>query len=357
MILILLASHLLSQIITNKKITDWKTPIAILAGCLAGLVINPYFPHNILFYWEQMIQIGMVNYQSIIPVGQEWYPFAPLDLLANLAFIFILALSAFVIFLWRVSTTSNNTNRVFCSEDCLSHPQGGEFRNKKNPNGVVAMSAFQKIFTLFIFSGILLVLTIKSQRFIEYSVPFFILANLFLLDLVTPPWPKIKNYLLSLKSRDKKLFSFVAAYLVLSLLAVIVMKNWEIHDLLNKRFTWNYLQGASTWLAQNTPDKSLVYHTGWSDFPMLFFHNDHNTYIVGLDPTFFYRYNPELYKKWYAINRGEIKDGLAQTIKKKFNTNFLLLKEEDKELQKIIPNNPDFILRYSDSEAKVYEIK
>jgi hypothetical protein len=303
-----------------------------------------------------MIQIGLVNYQAIIPVGQAWYPFAPLDLLANLAFVFILALSAFGVFLWRVSK-GGDIGQVFCSEDCSSHPQDGEFRNKKNLDDSAPTEKFKKIFTLFIFSGILLVLTIKSQRFIEYSVPFFVLANLFLLDLVIPSWPEIKNYLIKLNNRDKKLFSFVTAYLVLSLLAVIVMKNWEIHNLLTKRFNWNYLQGASAWLAQNTPDKSLIYHTGWSDFPMLFFHNDHNTYIAGLDPTFFYRYNLELYKKWYAINRGEIEDDLAQIIKEKFHTNYFLLKAEDKELQKIIPNNPNFTLRYLDSEAEIYEIK
>ena len=33
----------------------------------------------------------------------------------------------------------------------------------------------------------------------------------------------------------------------------------------------------------------------------LFFYNDYNSYIVGMDPSFLYLYEPRLYWQWYSI--------------------------------------------------------
>ena len=40
--------------------------------------------------------------------------------------------------------------------------------------------------------------------------------------------------------------------------------------------------------------------------PELFFWNTHNTYLLGLDPTYMYLYDPSLYLQWRAITRGQV---------------------------------------------------
>ena len=49
-----------------------------------------------------------------------------------------------------------------------------------------------------------------------------------------------------------------------------------------------------------------VFATDWDDFPELFFWNTHNTYLLGLDPTYMYLHDPQLYLRWRAITRGQV---------------------------------------------------
>ena len=63
---------------------------------------------------------------------------------------------------------------------------------------------------------------------------------------------------------------------------------------------------ASAWLQANTPAGSRVFQTDWDDFPELYFWNAHNTYLVGLDPTYMYLHDGPLYLRWRAITRGEV---------------------------------------------------
>jgi len=67
-----------------------KLLLNIMSGFIFGLVINPYFPKNLLFYWQQTIKIGLINYREIISVGGEWYGFNIVDLIGTDVFVFIL---------------------------------------------------------------------------------------------------------------------------------------------------------------------------------------------------------------------------------------------------------------------------
>jgi hypothetical protein len=64
--------------------------------------------------------------------------------------------------------------------------------------------------------------------------------------------------------------------------------------------------GSAAWLAANTPPGSRVFQTDWDDFPRLFYYNTHNTYLVGLDPTYMQFYDAELYDRWVDITRGRV---------------------------------------------------
>ncbi len=343
LILVLLACQILSEIIiptmerapTNfwellKKDIDWKSFNSIVGGCFAGLVINPYFPHNLYFYWEQVVQIGLFNYQSKIPVGLEWYPFAPLDLLASAAFGFILALLAACSLIFK-----------------LAQKQTQLAQEEKNK--------FQKFFSVFLFASLLGVMTIKSQRFIEYFAPFFIFSSALLINFSLPKNFSLKEFLK--KNVEKKIDKFFLIVPIILFIIYFSININQLHKQMTNRFSWNYLKNAAVWLNNNTPTGSLVFHSIWSDSTILFLNNSHNVYVAGLDPTFFYRFNPKLYEEWTHIRNAQVGASLARRLKDDFGASYILIKNEETELLKIVTQNPSLILKYQDGEVKIFEVK
>ncbi|MFH1173489.1 MAG: hypothetical protein V1692_03080, partial [bacterium] len=68
--------YALGQAIAHKFKLDFKGYLALLkpflfslSGLVLGLVINPYFPKNLYFYWVQVVEIAVVNYRQTIGVG------------------------------------------------------------------------------------------------------------------------------------------------------------------------------------------------------------------------------------------------------------------------------------------------
>jgi hypothetical protein len=81
--------------------------------------------------------------------------------------------------------------------------------------------------------------------------------------------------------------------------------------------------GAAAWLEANTPAGSRVFQTDWDDFPRLFYYNTHNTYLVGLDPTYMQLYDAELYDRWVAITRGQV-DNPSDAILSEFGARYVM---------------------------------
>jgi hypothetical protein len=82
-------------------------------------------------------------------------------------------------------------------------------------------------------------------------------------------------------------------------------------------------QGASAWLVENTPAGARVFQTDWDDFPRLFFYNTHNTYLVGLDPTYMQIYDADLYAVWVDITRGRVENP-SRIIEDNFGADYIL---------------------------------
>lgn len=331
LLLILLFCHLVSEIIINKKF-DWKPLATIGSGLLLGLIINPFFPHNLQFYWQQMVQIGLVNYQNQIQVGMEWYPYQPLDLLANNIFIFLLAILTFAFLIFKI----RNNHKV-------EFKKGDEI--------------FIKIFTLNIFAVILCLLTLKSQRFVEYFVPLAILAATFLLNPLLPKdFSYFQEIIKTYKNKEKMNLALIF-YLIITFMLFFVLNTLEINKQMTRRYSWTYLQNTSEWLKQNTPPQTIIFHALWSDWPMLFYHNSQNYYLSGLDPTFFYLKNPQLYEEWVKIGRGQITDKLTEKIKNDFGATWILVKNNETEFLSALRQTHDLKLRFTDQEAQIYEIQ
>ena len=101
----------------------------------------------------------------------------------------------------------------------------------------------------------------------------------------------------------------------------------------------NRFQEVALWLKANTVPRTIVFHPVWDSFPSLFFWNQNNYYINGMDPIFTYALNQELYWQQHNIAIGgkmyacktpppcdPIKSvDIIQIIQKDFHSNYIAL--------------------------------
>jgi hypothetical protein len=63
---------------------------------------------------------------------------------------------------------------------------------------------------------------------------------------------------------------------------------------------------VSLWLKDNSKKGEIVFNSYWDNFPNLFFWNDDNYYIGGMDPIFQYAFSENLFwKNYFIAYRGE----------------------------------------------------
>jgi len=116
-----------------------------------------------------------------------------------------------------------------------------------------------------------------------------------------------------------------------------------------------YMAGAAGWLAANTPAGAMVFQTDWDDFPYLFYHNTHNVYLVGMDPTYLERADSELWDLWVAITRGEI-DQPSVAIQRIFGADYAVSDTRHRAFAEKARNDSGMQLVYRDETSLVWEI-
>src|SRR5215203_3505913 len=76
---------------------EWRPLVFVAIGCAAGLVFNPYFPHNFQQLYEH-IQIKLTASDFNTKVGSEWYPYDSWEFLGNSAVACIAMLVGYIAF-------------------------------------------------------------------------------------------------------------------------------------------------------------------------------------------------------------------------------------------------------------------
>ncbi len=302
--------------------------LAVLTGLALGIVINPYFPKNLPFYFDQVVQIGLFNYQSKIAVGAEWYPYGPLDFLIKIGVPFILFLLSLVLFF--------------------------NYHKKLNKN----------TWFIFILSCLWLIATVKSRRNLEYFAPFaLLLFGLLYTEAVNNPY--IKNELAPIARNIKKYicdtkihFYFLISIAIICCFLNIALIGEKIRASFNKDYREDYLKAESAVIKNNSEKDEIIFNTEWDDFPALFYHNTNNYYITGLDPTFMWLKNQEDYKKWDAIisnklSGEEIKKELINT----FKSRLIILETDRKELLLKLSEGPEFEKLFQSARFAIFKIK
>ncbi|MBU4421776.1 hypothetical protein KKB41_02325 [Patescibacteria group bacterium] len=325
-----LSKSLYCYIVILLKKSEWKPLLATISGSLVGLLINPYFPHNINFYWIQTVQIALVNYKSKIGVGAEWYGFSAAELTAYSGGIILVGLFGMLLFFGRLAK-----------------------KKYLKPDYVM----MRDIFFFFISAGLFFVITLKARRNTEYAFPFMVIASAMFIkyfwDAEIYKW--IKKGILKIL-RFKIFYKIFVGYLALMFIMALGINFWKVKNGLKENFAFDKYSEAMQVVKDASNEGDIVFHSDWDDWPMLFYNNDYNKYIVGLDTTFMYKYDKELYQKWRDITWGDFSGDPYDIIKNDFDARIIFIAEGDIEnMDKYFINDARYELLYN-GEGMVYKI-
>jgi asparagine N-glycosylation enzyme membrane subunit Stt3 len=203
-----------------------------------------------------------------------------------------------------------------------------------------------------IVSAMLLLMALKSRRFIEYWPPFAVVFAAFTFNT------KFEQIDLSwlAQTRDRVIAAVAAAVVTVATLGAMVGTIIQAHiDVKSEADPFAY-QGASLWIAENTPPGSLIFNTDWDDFPMLYYYNPNNTYIVGLDPTYLYDRDNDLWNLYARITLGE-EDDPAPLIRERFGAEYVFTDNGHTEFLNNAYNSGEFETVYKDSNTTVLRLR
>ena len=241
----------------------------VIAGLIAGVIFNPYFPVNIKGIFVQTILVLKAKWFGVgggeIIQASELAPISSKRLLWHLPM--------FVIYAYTVrSLWMNRTWKK------MRGPVGG----------------------FFVLATLYLILTVFSQRFIEYSAPFFAVFILLY-------WHSFPD----MTCLDSGFFGKIRVSpgnLRKVLLLVLLVFGGISVVLLNKNFYRRQLFYADStdWLRKNVRKNDIIFTGDWDQAAVLFCQAPEFRYLVMLEPYFMYAYSPEKYFLWNKICRGKV---------------------------------------------------
>ncbi len=66
------------------------------------------------------------------------------------------------------------------------------------------------------------------------------------------------------------------------------------------------LREMMAYVQSNSQPGEVIFTDDWDIFPVYFYYNSHNNYIVGLDPKFTHQRRPDLWERYVKISRGQV---------------------------------------------------
>jgi hypothetical protein len=332
LLLVLAGVVTLSYWLIERRL-DLRPMIFVVVGIMLGLLINPYFPDNIIFAVQHILP--KLTAATNISVGKEWYPYDTVQLLKNSSL-------SLVVFLAGALALGLSGKRIDA-----------------------------RTLSSFILASLFGWMLFQSRRFIEYFPAFTLVFAAF----AWAPVFQISQTSANKEEDDEvpphthwRMSSFITAWQkggllknlpVLALLLLVLVGGWSTFRAaqasLKTSQPYQTFSGASAWLAEHTPAKSLIFQTDWDDFPRLFFYNIHNTYLVGLDPTYMSIYDAYLYERWVAITQGKVVQPSA-TISTDFGASYILTDLKHGDFLERAALDPDLVEVYRDRDAVVFQI-
>ncbi len=307
-----LAGLYCAAILLVEKRLEYRPLLWVGGGLAAGLVVNPYFPNNLIFTYHHFVE--KLQLQESIRVGNEWYPYNTGQLLDNSP----LALFAFVSGSFALGLT-------------------GRKMNVRTAAALLAALMFGAMM-------------FEARRFVEYFPPFALIFTAF-------AWSAVMDFENSFMMKLSGKVQTYAPQIVLALLVILgVTKSIPaVQNQMAQSKPLDLYANASAWLAMNTEYGELVFQTDWDDFPRLFYYNTRNTYLIGLDPTYLQIYDPSLYDEWVSITRGEVANP-SGIIRTRFGARFIHTDLNHGGFIAQAQKDPNLKEVYRDGQAILFEV-
>lgn len=269
---------------------EWRPLVWVGIGSVLGLIINPYFPHNLyLFYEHARVKITAADFST--KVGNEWYPYDTREFIVNCYVALVAMLIGYLAF------------------------DGSDRKRAQRP------------MYFLILATLLLLMTARWKRFAEYFPPFAILFVAFTLESfwrgravfshlpedmmqdLQPFLDRQETAATAKETRNEETWKtiklgFVSAALGMALFANVYRTSKDIHDSEPRDY---YAKGAA-WMRANIPPGEMVFNTDWDDFPRLFYYDPTHVYASGLDPTYLMDKSADLSKLYDKITTGDEED-------------------------------------------------
>jgi hypothetical protein len=294
-----------------------------MIGIIIGLVIHPYFPHNIIFAIRHILP--KAGEATSVGLGSEWFPYTTAQLLEN-------SWPAVALLGLGILTLGLSGRRM-------------------------KSATVTALLMVFLFGW----MTMRSRHFIEYLAPFTLIFGSLAFQSLLLPGGWLEE---TLAAAPEKLNNILASrlhylggavgLLILVSLGVFQTVPATIESIQGSKPYETYAD-ASAWLIQNTTQGERIFQTDWDDFPRLIYYNTYNTYLIGLDPTYMQLYNPELYDDWRAITRGQL-DHPSRQIEGMFAARYVLSDLDHTAFIRQAKADPGMEEVYRDSFSVIFHI-
>ena len=247
----------------SERRWDWRPVLWTVLGLAAGFVINPYFPNDVRLFWLHVTHRAPL---ALGPgAGSEWYPLNAWDLLAF--------------------------NGLACALMAAGYLAFG------NLLAAGSRRRMQRPLFLLLLATMLLVLTARSKRFVEYWPPMAVLFAAFTFQAANG----LRERSPARSDRPGKKIRFAAAAVVLASLA------YQAHLarlLIETPVGPEQYRNGALWLREHAPPGAMIFDASWDDFPKLYYYDDQFTYVSGLDPLYFAVRDPNLAGAYQRIVTG-----------------------------------------------------
>ncbi len=336
-----------------EKTFEAKKVLAVFGGLIIGWLLrpNPFGAAELAYI--QIVQLALTRQQGVpLNFGLELYPLGWGSLVTLFWGLLILWSVAIVIFI-RVNLTPK--------PPLPASPAGGlrKERGKEENNssflGVVSSERLA-LWTSAALSIIFFLITMFfAQRSFDLWAIFAVMFNALL-------------YYFVIKSKK--------TFLIFVLIIFVATAAYSIYEegiyLKTAGVDSHRFQKSAEWIKQNSKQGEIVFNTSWDQFPELFFWNQKNYYIGGMDPIFEYTYDPKLYWEEYYFEKGlatkatcasthcEPKDQIDTytALKNQFKVSYVFLdKHYDSELYDYLKTDNRFSLKTEDPASAVFQLK
>ena len=296
----------------HKKL-DFRPIVAVCGGILAGIAAHPSSMNYVSVIFVHIFKVLALKFAGIdLGIGSEVQTIDFFKTISSSFIVFAMFVVALAMFI-EFASVRKNSNKF-----------GGGF--------------------LAVFSFLWLFVTLLVPRGVEYWLPFawIFIAVTFDSFFRTDEFVSVKDSVI------KHVNAKILLFFCLSFVFIMALYNFfqimgGVYDRNNDKTDY-YFQEANEWLKGNTPENSVVFYDDWSYWPLMFFYNHHNRYIAGMDPTFLYQHDKELFWSWRNIGLMGMdcvdegctgvnpKEGLRATkpaLMEKFGAGHILIEKED----------------------------